>query len=300
MRSLPLIAVALAFVGFTACGRTSLFGWEDLDGGVPVEVDAGTGTGGARRDAGAGGTGGFTTGGTGGKATGGSFTGGSGGTGGATGGTRDGGSVDGGVFDGGVGGRRPDAGSTGGVGFDGGLDGRTDGGSVDSRPDTGGTGGRPDGGPIDGIGFDGGSTGGSGGTGGAGDAGSSTGGSGGTGGSGTGGSTDAGIYECDPVAQDCAAGLRCDLPDNGHFVFRCLPDKGGQAGQNQVCQDSTDCIKGASCLQDSDRFGNPIGSALCTVFCYVNADCPRGNHCLGTGIVGSGGDLTFGLCLPNR
>jgi len=297
MRSLPLIAVALAFVGFSACGRTSLFGWQDSDGGVPVEDDAGGGTGG-RRDAGAGGTGGVHTGGTGGVhtgGTGGKATGGSGGTGGAR---------DGGAVDAGTGGRKPDGGATGGIGFDGGT--------TDARPDAGGTGGRFDGGstggtggPRDGGGLTGGTGGGiaTGGTGATGSGGSPTGGFGGTGGDGsggTGGSKDAGIYECDPVAQDCAPGLRCDLPDNGQFVFRCLPDAGGKQGQNQVCEDSTDCIVGASCLQDSDRFGNPIGKALCTVFCYVNADCPAGNHCLGTGIIGADGELTFGLCLPNR
>jgi hypothetical protein len=126
----------------------------------------------------------------------------------------------------------------------------------------------------------------------------------GSGGSATGGadgSPDSWPYECDPVRQNCASGFRCDLSSQGQLVFRCLPDQGGQSGQNTICKKTVDCIKGAACLQDTDRFGNPIGPAYCTVFCYLDSDCPAGNFCLDTGIVGSdGGDLTFGICLPSR
>jgi len=297
----PLLAVALTLMGFAACGRTSLFGFDEDDGGAPVDGDGGSGGTGGRRDAGAGGTGGFGTGGfgtggrvgTGGLATGGRIgtggasTGGRGGTGGrvGTGGFATGGFGTGGFRTGGFG---PDTGGrtggfrTGGFGGTGGI----------GTGGTGGfrTGGSPgfDGGPD--ASFDGGSTGG------VGTGGFDGGASGGTGGT----PTDAGIYECDPVKQDCGFGRRCDLPETGEFVFRCLPDQGGLGGQNQKCQTSADCIKGASCLQDTDRFGNPIGAALCTVFCYEDQDCPIGNHCLSTGIIGDSGDLSFGLCLPNR
>jgi hypothetical protein len=124
-------------------------------------------------------------------------------------------------------------------------------------------------------------------------------GSGGTDGLDAGG--DAGLYECDPVLQTCQPGLRCDLPDGGDFVFRCIPDLGGQGQQNDVCTDgSADCARGSTCLQDTDRFGNPIGPARCTFYCYLDTDCPTGNHCLATGITGPTGDITFGICLPNR
>jgi hypothetical protein len=103
---------------------------------------------------------------------------------------------------------------------------------------------------------------------------------------------------CDPIAQNCAAGLRCDLPDAGPLAFACIVDAGGSGGEGQVCQDSSqDCAKGSTCVQPVGRMGRPVGPATCFVFCNTAAECPSGNDCFGVGIFNDGGSrLRTGIC----
>jgi len=114
-----------------------------------------------------------------------------------------------------------------------------------------------------------------------------------------GGSIDGGS-QCDPVRQNCGTGLRCDLiVDSGQLVFGCVRDGGGHGGQDAICtMTGQECMKGATCLQDTDRFGNPIGPPRCTVFCNSAADCPPQDRCIVTGVIGTTSSITVGLCLP--
>jgi hypothetical protein len=103
---------------------------------------------------------------------------------------------------------------------------------------------------------------------------------------------------CDPVAQNCAAGLRCDLPDSGPLAFACIADAGGSGGEGQMCQESSqDCAKGSTCVQPVGRMRQPVGPATCFVFCNTAAECPSGNACFGVGLFNDGGSrLRTGIC----
>ena len=103
---------------------------------------------------------------------------------------------------------------------------------------------------------------------------------------------------CDPVAQNCAAGLRCDLPDSGPLAFACIVDAGGSGGEGQMCQESSqDCAKGSTCVQPVGRRRQPVEPATCFVFCNSAAECPSGNDCFGVGLFNDGGSrLRTGIC----
>jgi hypothetical protein len=103
---------------------------------------------------------------------------------------------------------------------------------------------------------------------------------------------------CDPVAQNCTAGLRCDLPDAGPLAFACIVDAGGSGGEGQMCQESSqDCAKGSTCVQPVGRMRQPVGPATCFVFCNTAAECPSGNACFGVGLFNDGGSrLRTGIC----
>jgi hypothetical protein len=142
---------------------------------------------------------------------------------------------------------------------------------------------------------------GAGGVSGTGAAGSSAGGSsaGGAAGSSQGGAGGLGLNTlCDPVAQDCAAGLRCDLPDSGPLAFVCIMDAGGSGAQGQMCQESSqDCAKGSTCIQPVGRRGQPVAPATCFVLCHATSDCPSETECFGVGLFNDGGNrVRAGIC----
>jgi hypothetical protein len=109
---------------------------------------------------------------------------------------------------------------------------------------------------------------------------------------------------CNPVAQNCGAGLRCDLPSSGPLAFECVMDVGGSGTEGQICSESgQDCAKGATCVQTVNRAGMPIGPARCFVFCNSRADCPSGNRCVSAQLMpdaaGNGaGNIRTGICAP--
>ena len=105
---------------------------------------------------------------------------------------------------------------------------------------------------------------------------------------------------CDPVAQQCAAGLRCDLSSMGPLAFMCVPDGGGSGGEGQFCQDSSqDCVKATTCLQPTNRRGNPIGPSRCFAYCNTAADCSNGTGCAPVDVLtDGGGGVRVGICTP--
>jgi hypothetical protein len=128
---------------------------------------------------------------------------------------------------------------------------------------------------------------------GSGSAGSAGGGEGGAGGS---GSISA---PCDPVAQNCGPGLRCDFPNSGPLALQCITDAGGKGPEGQICQDSSqDCAKGSTCVQPvGGRSERPSGSATCFVFCFSSADCPGGIGCTHVVLFNDGGSrVRMGIC----
>jgi hypothetical protein len=105
---------------------------------------------------------------------------------------------------------------------------------------------------------------------------------------------------CDPIAQQCAAGLRCDLSSTGPLAFVCVPDGGGSGGEGHLCQDSSqDCVKGTTCLQPANRRGSPIGPGRCFAYCNTAADCSNGNGCAPVDVLtDGGGGVRVGICAP--
>ncbi|HEV3188968.1 MAG TPA: hypothetical protein VGY54_00655 [Polyangiaceae bacterium] len=132
---------------------------------------------------------------------------------------------------------------------------------------------------------------------------SGSGGASGAGGSqgGSGGSISVG-NACNPVAQNCGPGLRCDLPDSGPLMFQCIMDGGATGSEGQICRElSQDCAKGSTCIQIVNRSGRSIGSPHCFVFCNADADCPKGDRCddallMPDGGGNSGENVRTGIC----
>jgi hypothetical protein len=116
---------------------------------------------------------------------------------------------------------------------------------------------------------------------------------------GSGGSISIGSV-CDPVAQNCGPGLRCDLPLTAPLAFQCIIDAGGTGAEGQTCQDSSqDCAKGSTCIQPvSRRSGRAIGPATCFVFCDADIDCPSGAACSDPLIFNdaNGSNIRTGIC----
>jgi hypothetical protein len=107
---------------------------------------------------------------------------------------------------------------------------------------------------------------------------------------------------CNPVAQNCGPGLRCDLPDSGPLMFQCIMDAGATGSEGQICRElSQDCAKGSTCIQIVSRSGRPIGSPHCFVFCNTDTDCQNGNMCddallMPDGGGNSGANVRTGIC----
>jgi hypothetical protein len=113
---------------------------------------------------------------------------------------------------------------------------------------------------------------------------------------------DGGTKTCDLVLQnECPMGERCDIAvsASGTLGVSCVPDRGGKGTHRAMCGNGPrDCRPGATCLQDVDRDGNPIGTPRCNDFCHVDGDCPPGSACIQTTLFDQGQRLLVGICWP--
>lgn len=89
-----------------------------------------------------------------------------------------------------------------------------------------------------------------------------------------GGGADLGPLSCDPFAQDCAAGEKCDFFCLGSTaVVACEASTGGGAVGTACSLTSMPCARGTGCIV------MPSSGALCRKYCSVDGDCATGERC---------------------
>jgi hypothetical protein len=105
------------------------------------------------------------------------------------------------------------------------------------------------------------------------------------------------VHTCDPVVQDCGAGLGCYWANNG---FNCIFTTDNLA-VGEVCEVINGCVVGSNCVA-SELLPDCAGASCCTPFCDPTAlvdSCP--GLLAGTTCVlfeeAQFGDCTIGRCL---
>jgi hypothetical protein len=93
-------------------------------------------------------------------------------------------------------------------------------------------------------------------------------------GQGTDVAVDTSAITCDPAAQDCASGSKCDFGCQGDAaVVACRPDN-GTAAIGAACSTTTmQCTKGSGCVT------MPGGGPTCRKYCAGDGDCATGERC---------------------
>jgi hypothetical protein len=87
--------------------------------------------------------------------------------------------------------------------------------------------------------------------------------------------SEGGTQLCDPAAQDCASGSKCDFGCEGTTaVVACRPDN-GSAAIGAACSTTTmQCAKGSGCVAIASG-----GGPLCRKYCAGDGDCATGERC---------------------
>ena len=84
---------------------------------------------------------------------------------------------------------------------------------------------------------------------------------------------DAAVMSCDPYAQNCPAGSKCDFGCDGTAsTIACRPDNGGGA-VGAACSTPMACSKGTGCLI------MPLVAGACRKYCASDVDCATGERC---------------------
>ena len=77
---------------------------------------------------------------------------------------------------------------------------------------------------------------------------------------------------CDPAAQNCGAGMKCDFGCQGTTaIVACWP--AGDAGVGTTCSNLTTCAAGTACTAIS------TAGTICRKYCNVDGDCATGERC---------------------
>jgi hypothetical protein len=87
--------------------------------------------------------------------------------------------------------------------------------------------------------------------------------------------TDTGALGCDPVAQSCGPGQKCDFGCAGTTaVVACWPGAdGGVVGS--LCSAAMPCGRGTGCIATAAN----AGAAACRKYCASDGDCATGERC---------------------
>lgn len=98
---------------------------------------------------------------------------------------------------------------------------------------------------------------------------------------------DAAVLSCDPYAQACSAGSKCDLVCDGTTAtVACRADNGGGA-LGSACSPSMSCAKGTGCLTSVDA------GSTCMKYCAGDGDCATDQRCHNVAVtLNCGGPLT--------
>jgi hypothetical protein len=85
---------------------------------------------------------------------------------------------------------------------------------------------------------------------------------------------DGGAQLCDPAAQNCASGSKCDFGCDGTTAtVACRPDIGSGAIGAACSTTTMQCAKGTACIT------MPGGGPLCRKYCAGDGDCATGERC---------------------
>jgi len=80
---------------------------------------------------------------------------------------------------------------------------------------------------------------------------------------------------CDPFAQDCMMGQKCDITcaaGGASASLGCVTDSGSGGSHGDTCSGTMACKKGGLCLTTSMV-------SKCRQYCDKDADCPMGKTC---------------------
>jgi hypothetical protein len=107
---------------------------------------------------------------------------------------------------------------------------------------------------------------------------------------------DTGAASCDPFAQDCGAGKKCDFGCQGTaMVVACWPSSGGGA-IGDACTTAMSCAAGSGCVGISTQ-----GTA-CRKYCATDGDCASGERChndtVGLNCAGTVSSMLLHFCHP--
>jgi hypothetical protein len=107
---------------------------------------------------------------------------------------------------------------------------------------------------------------------------------------------DTGPAACDPYAQNCGAGMKCDFGCQGTtMVMACWPSSGGGA-IGDACATAMSCAGGSACIAISTQ------GTSCRKYCTVDGDCATGERChndnVGLNCAGTVSSMLLHLCHP--
>ena len=89
-----------------------------------------------------------------------------------------------------------------------------------------------------------------------------------------GGGADLATPSCDPAAQNCAAGEKCDFFCQGDTaVVACQASTAGGAVGSACSLTTMPCARGSGCVV------MPGGGPLCRKYCAGDGDCATGERC---------------------
>lgn len=105
---------------------------------------------------------------------------------------------------------------------------------------------------------------------------------------------------CDPLLQDCDAGLGCYWSERGND-FHCIRASGPGIPTSEPCGFNNDCAPGRFCA-DADAIDGCIGSACCVDYCELGLEpsiCGMGTTCIPFFPEGAApvGHADLGLCV---
>jgi hypothetical protein len=98
---------------------------------------------------------------------------------------------------------------------------------------------------------------------------------------------DAAAMRCDPYAQNCPAGSKCDFGCDGTTAAVACRADNGSGALGSACSASIPCAKGTGCLT------SPDAGSTCLKYCAGDGDCATGQRCHNVDVtVNCGGPLT--------
>jgi hypothetical protein len=95
------------------------------------------------------------------------------------------------------------------------------------------------------------------------------------------------VATCDPAAQDCVAGSKCDFGCQGTTAAVSCRSDNGSGALGDACSAAMPCTKGAACLT------MPATGSLCLKYCAGDGDCLTTQRCHNVDVaVACGGPAT--------